>query len=113
MEHDFWVTIHGERGAEWEHILGTSRLPVRSPIPVLANLPGMPEPQHVYLVALDKLPVGALTKIIDHLSAKFDLDSAEAAEEIEKAGIPIWEKDCSLMVWNPQRWLETIELDIL
>ena len=101
--HDFWVTLHGERGAEWERVLGTSRIPVRSPIATLALLPSLGE-REVYLVALDVLAPGHLEKIVAHLCEKFQLSREEAEAEIRQAGIPILAEACSVFVHNPQRW---------
>ena len=103
--HDFWVTIEGQRGEKWQRVLGTSRLPVRSPIPTLAILPGIGEAE-VYLVALDVLAPGQQEKIIAHLCEKFQLRPDEAEAEIRQAGVPILGRDCSVMIMNPQRWID-------
>lgn len=108
MDHDFWVTIHGERGAEWERITGTNRFPVQSPFPIPANLPGIGE-AHVYLLALESIDEANRHRIIEHLSSKFGLSAAEAADEITKAAIPILETDCSVMILNPMRWCDCDE----
>lgn len=104
MTYDFWVTIHGERGDEWTRILGTSHLPIKSPIPKRALLPNVGETL-VYLLAIDQMQPEQVEKIVAHLSAKFNLAPDEAQQEIAIAGIPIWKVDCSVMVHNPQRWL--------
>ena len=101
--HDFWVTIHGERGEEWQRVLGTNRLPVQGPIPMRAILPGLGEAL-VYQVALDQLEHGQQERITTHLCEKFQLAPAEAEAEIRAAGIPILAESCSVMVLSPQRW---------
>jgi hypothetical protein len=101
--HDFFVTIHGERGEEWKGIAGTNHFPVRSPIPSLGILPGKGE-QRVYLLALDQVEPETLNRIVSHMSEKFGLTPEEARDEMEKAGIPILADECSVMVHNPQRW---------
>lgn len=103
MSHDFWVTIHGERGAEWERVIGTNCLPVQSPVPIPALLPGLGE-SLVFLLAMDQLEPEQVMKIVEHLSAKFRLSPEEAAQEIAAAGIPILHTDCSIMIHNPQKW---------
>ena len=104
-QHDFWVTIHGQRGEEWQRVLGTSRIPVKSPLPILANLPGIGEAR-VHLVALDVLTPGQQEKIVIHLCEKFQLSRNEAEAEIRQAGIPILSQDCTVMMMNFQRWVD-------
>ena len=100
---DFTVTIHGPRGEEWERICGRRTFPVILPA-IMASLPGV-GPKCVYLLDLKALPPDDLNKIVEHLAAKFSLKPEEAADEIEKAGIPILDEDVSLMIRNPQRWI--------
>jgi hypothetical protein len=101
--HDFWVSIHGERGEEWKRIADTNHFPVKSPIPSLGILPGKGE-QRVYLLALDQMLPHVLDRIVAHLAAKFGMTPEETKEEMEKAGIPILADECSVMVHNPMRW---------
>lgn len=103
MSADFQVTIHGARGEEWHRIAGTNTFPVRSPIPVLADLPGR-DNARVFLLDLELIEVEVKAKIVAHLSTKFGLRPEEAEEEIRRIGIPILEDECSVMVLNPQRW---------
>src|ERR1044071_3447050 len=98
--HDFWATIDGERGEEWKRIAGTNRFPIRSPIPVLGDLPGKGE-RRCYLLALDQVEPATLNRIVAHMAAKFGLSPEEARDEMEKVGIPILDEDCSVMVMNP------------
>ena len=102
--HDFFVSIDGARGAEWEAVTGTRRFPVRSPVPVLAHLPGYAVPQPVYLLALDQIDAETRARIVAHLASKFGLSEAEVAVEIAQAGIPILEDQCSVVVHHPMRW---------
>jgi hypothetical protein len=100
---DFTVTIGGSRGDEWERIAGTRTFPVRSPIPVLADLPGKPSAQ-VYLLDLASIAEGVRGRIVGHLSRKFGLSPDEAEAEATKQGIPILADECSVMIEHPQRW---------
>lgn len=104
MATDFHVTIHGERGEEWERIAGTATFPVQSPIPVLAELPGRGT-QRVFLLAIDELEASTLEKIVAHLAAKFGVPPEETEAEVRAHGIPILDEECSLMIQNPQKWL--------
>ncbi len=102
--HDFWVTVHGARGEEWVRVAGTNHFPVKSPIPVLGNLPGKPM-SHIYLLALDQMEPEVLARIVAHLAQKFSMSEEEAKQEIDKAGIPILADDCGVMILNPRRWV--------
>ena len=101
--HDFWITIHGERGEEWKRITGTDRFPIKTPVPSLGILPGIGETR-IYLLALDQMEPEIMHRILAHLAVKFGLTPEEDAEEIAKAGIPILADECSVMVLNPQKW---------
>jgi hypothetical protein len=89
------VTIHGQRGAEWESIAGTRTFPVLGPVPFLATLPGLGE-RRVFLLDLKAVDADTLLRIARHLKSKFGLTEEEAAREIQAAGIPILEEDCSV-----------------
>ena len=104
MPQDFWVIIHGERGAEWERVIGTNHLPVRSPIPTVGSLPRLGE-RAIYLLAIDQLELSTVEKIVEHLCVQFRLQPDEAAAEIAAAGIPILAEECSIIIHNPQHWL--------
>lgn len=105
MAHDFWVTLKDDVAREWQEVAGVSRLPVHTPIPQLANLPGFAVPCRVFLVAIDQLEDGVLDCIARRLAQKFGLSAEEAREEIRKAGIPIREEHISAVaVHSPQRW---------
>lgn len=106
MSHDFWIHLKPEIAAEWTSLIGDSgRLPVKTPIPQYANLPGFGTPQRVFFLALDVLEAGVLERIARRLAGKFGLDEGEALDEIRKAGIPIREEHVSgVITHNPQRW---------
>lgn len=101
---DFTVTVGGSRGDEWERICGTRTFPVRSPIPVLADLPGKPS-SRVFLLAIEDLDGEVREKIFAHLAQKFGLSPEEQMREINAQGIPILDEECSVMIRNPQRWI--------
>lgn len=104
MSTDFHVTIHGTRGEEWQRVAGTNHFPVKSPIPSLATLPGYSEPQRVFMLDIPEIEAATLSKIVAHLSEKFQVPLDEAEQEIRAAGIPILAADCSVMVEHPQKW---------
>lgn len=104
MSTDFYVSIGGARGEEWERIAGTRRFPVKSPIPFLADLPGQPKAE-VFLLDIQELEYDVLVRITAHLCQKFGLTTEEAAVEIKAGWIPILNEDCMVTILNPQRWL--------
>ena len=64
MGEDFKVTIcDPERKAEWEAVLGTTTVHVKSPFPTLANLPGHPGAL-IYELDLDFLSQEQRQKLI-------------------------------------------------
>lgn len=107
-DHDFWVCLDDTRAGEWESVLGPDRgrrLPVTSPIPCLAQLPGFDIPQRVFLLALPVMTPQELMSIAKKLAEKFGLTKDEALLEIHKAGIPIREEHIdAVIVHRPQRW---------
>jgi hypothetical protein len=108
-KHDFWVRLRDTVAVEWQEVLGreqSHRLPVRSPIPVLAELPGFSTEQRVYLLALDVIDPSVLVKISERLASKFSLTPNETKDALEKTGIPILEDhvECEI-VERFQRWI--------
>ena len=106
--HDFWVSLKDHIAKEWQELLGADRgrrLPVRSPVPVLAHLPGYSVPQRVFLLAIECMEPDEVQRIAGKLAAKFGMTPEESAEEIRKAGIPIREEHTdAVIVHRPQRW---------
>jgi len=104
MAKDFTATIHDpERAAEWQAILGTNTIYIRSPIPESANLPGHPDAL-IYYLDLDLLAEDQRIRLIAHLAHKFGLAEAGVDAMMEEHGVPILANDCSITVRNPQRW---------
>lgn len=102
--HDFWATIYGERGRKWSAILGTNELPIQSPVPQRAMLPGFTDALQVYMLAIDQLADGQLNTIVNYLADNFDMSRSEAIREVQANGIPILAEDVVVTIHNPQRW---------
>jgi hypothetical protein len=101
---DFTATIHNpERAAEWQAILGTTTIYIRSPIPEFAQLPGHPNAL-IYYLDLDLLTEDQWTRLVIHLAYKFGLTAEDADAMLEKHGLPILANDCKVTIHNPQRW---------
>lgn len=101
MGKDFTVTVcNPERKAEWEAVLGTAAVHVRSPIPSRANLPGHPNVL-IYELDLDLLSKEQRARVIAHLAARFDVPEDEVARDLDSVGVPILARDCVVSVKNP------------
>jgi hypothetical protein len=88
------VTIHGERGAEYEKLLGRRTFRVKSPLPCRADLPGRPDAE-VYLLDIDALRPGELDTLAKHVAAKFSVPYEIVLSEMRDCGVPILAEDCS------------------
>ena len=106
MAKDFTVTInHPLRQIEWLEVFGTTRLHVKSCIPVLDILPGEDEPQPVYYVDLDCLDAHQQKRLIHYLSDRFKVPAAEIQKYLAEEDLPIPAEGCILTVFNPHLWL--------
>lgn len=104
MGKDFTVTITNEqRAAEWQAILGTITVHVKSPIPSPANLPGRGEAL-IYELDLDMITDEQRQRLISHLVAKFDIPQALVRADLDRQGVPILADDCIVAIANPQKW---------
>ena len=101
MAKDFKVTIHNP---EWQAILGTTTVCVKTPIRQWADLPGKPNAL-IYKLDVAQLEPYQLTALISHLANKFGLSLDETTEDVIKRGVPILADDCVVIIEHPQRWL--------
>jgi hypothetical protein len=68
-----WIT-DPDAARDWQKILGrTDYIPIRSPLPILGNLPGLGETP-VYMLQLDQLTAEERGRLIDYLSDRFGVD---------------------------------------
>ena len=102
---DFTATVKQdtERGKEWLSILGTTTIPIKSPFSVPASLPGIPNAR-IYMLDLDSLDEPQTTRLIAHLSQKFNIPEAEIRAQLPQHGVPILANDITVTIRNPQRW---------
>jgi hypothetical protein len=104
MGKDFTVMIcNPERAVEWEAILGTIRVHVKSPIPSRANLPGHPDAL-IYELDLGFLDADQRQRLVAHLAEKFGFSEDEVEAALDEHGVPILAGDCVVSVTNPQCW---------
>lgn len=106
MSRDFMVTVSrdSERAKDFEATLGTTTVPVLSPVPFRANLPGKPN-ELVFMLDLGELTDEQKEKLTRFLAARFELDYWEVARDLESHGVPILASDCSVAIYNPQKLL--------
>lgn len=106
MSKDFTVTItNPERAAEWEAILGTTTVYIKSPIPTPASLPGHPEAL-IYELDLNLITNEQCQKLIQHIANKFDIPLHVVERELPAQGVPILADDCTVSITaHPLRWL--------
>lgn len=105
MAKDFTVTVTDPaRAAEWEAVLGTARLHVRSPIPSRANLPGKPGAE-IYLLDLELLTPEQRQRLVAHLAERFGLPVEFVEKNLDVQGVPILAEHCVVAISNPQKWL--------
>lgn len=101
---DFEITINDpERAAEYLKVLGRTTVKIKSPIPKWGNFPDVGR-QQFYELDLDEISEEELEKIIKHIADKFELTEDLVRVELPKIGVPVLAKDCTVTVFNPQRW---------
>lgn len=106
MSKDFTVTInHPQRRLEWLEMFGTTCLHIKSIRPEFAEVPGFDELQPVYYVDLDCLASHQLTRLIRHLSTRFNLPIDQVEQGLGQQDVPIPAADCVLTINNPYKWL--------
>jgi hypothetical protein len=78
-----------ERAKKWREIFGTDKVPIISPIPTMATLPGFEEPQSVYLLDLSAITPEQREKLVQHTAERFGLDPIMVDVDLDKVGMPI------------------------
>lgn len=83
------------RAATWRQVFGTNAIPIKSPLPVMANSPV--GPRSFYQVDVEKLDEAVVERVIDHLAAEFGESREAVAEGIRgDHGLPILADDVSV-----------------
>ena len=103
MSKDFLVVItNPERAEAFRQIVGSDVVFVQSPVPELADLPGLGE-RKVFKLDLDMYTQKEKEKLAEHIAAKFHLNIEFVKTNLTYAGVPILDEDCTVILKNPQR----------
>lgn len=106
MGKDFTAHIVGDspRAGDWLHVFGGPSVPITSPVPIRANLPGHPDTL-IYLVDLPLLTPEQRTRLVEHIAGRFGIPVAEVETDLDASGYPILADDVIVSIKNPMRWL--------
>lgn len=99
------VTVHGKREADFERVFGTTTVHVQGWAPHHAQLPGHDEPQLVFLLDLEWVKeAGHRANLVAFLAERFEQDPAFVDRELERMGMPILARDCTMSTTD-MSWL--------
>lgn len=103
---DFTAHVSGdnERVAAWLHVFAGAAVPLRSPVPHLARLPGRGE-ELVYLLDIEALTADQRGRLVQHIAAKFSIPAEEVDADLDTHGCPILAEHVTVSIANPWRWL--------
>lgn len=102
---DFTATIRNpERRGDWLTIYGTDTVPIKSPNPQKANLPGIPGTL-VYMADLTVLTPDQRQRLVTHIAKRFDLDPTEVEAKLDEEGVPILADDVTVTINRPELFL--------
>jgi len=108
MGKDFEIIISekSERYNNFMAVYGTNIIKVISPFPELVSLPDSKEPVLAYFLDLDLITETQRENLICHISEKFQQSRKVVEDNLEKIGMPILAKDCTLVINNPQKYFD-------
>ena len=106
MSTDFTAHINGddERAVAWLRVFDDTAVPLRSPIPHLARLPGRGE-ELVYLLDIEALTAEQRGRLVQYIAAKFGIPAEEVDAGLDTHGCPILAEHVTVSIANPWRWL--------
>jgi hypothetical protein len=96
--HPTTATIHqgSPRAEQWRRVFGSDTVPIKSPIPVHAHLPGLGL-RKVYLVEVGALSAEQIEAVIAHLAERFCVEAREVrADLLAEHGLPILAEDLAV-----------------
>lgn len=106
MGKDFEIIINEktERGKDFIKVFGTTIVNIKSPRPEYILTPDN-EKVLAYFLDLALITEEQRENLIKHLSKKFNQSIDFVRKNLDKFGVPLLEKDCSLIINNPQKWM--------
>lgn len=92
-----FVTVHGERAADFEQLFGTATVRVKGMCPNWAVVPEHELPQLVFELDLDWVHEGGFRDaLVAHISQRFGETPAFVERELEDKGVPILAMNCTV-----------------
>lgn len=83
------------RYPDWQRVFRTTLVELESPMPVLAELPGLGS-QPVYKVKLSTLRADQRARLVDYICERFNLPIDEVCASLEAHGCPILATDVAV-----------------
>ena len=80
------------RYKEWLEVFGANRVPVTTAVPRKTDLPGKPGAEF-YLLDVAALTAEQRSRLVVHLSCKFNLPAEEVEASLDEHGLPILAED--------------------
>ena len=87
------LSPHSPRAADLLEVFGTLTVPIVSPRPFYAELPGLAGPQLVYLIDLRALTPAALQRAAENIGRRFHYPPAQVAAVLPTEGLPLLAAD--------------------
>ena len=96
----FTASIRKEspRAQMWEYVFGGLTVPITTPVPIKADLPGKPNVS-IFMLDIGKLNDSEKERLAEVLSKNFSIPIEEMREEIPKQGVPILSDDVIVSVY--------------
>jgi len=89
---------------DWLKVFGTTIIPLRSPLPTIAILPGLGE-RVIYQIDISALSPEQRQRMIQHISRRFRIAPEEVDAALDEQGCPIRAEDVTVSIHNPQKWI--------
>ena len=106
MERSFTVTVYDMvRKTAFERVFGSATVPVLSPLPQLAELPGFDEPQLVYELDFERVTPEQRERLVTHIAGKFGLRRSEVEADLDAVGMPILATGCVASLGDIRKFL--------
>ncbi len=90
-------------GKDFIKVFGTTIVKIKSPRPEYISTPDN-EKVLAYFLDLALITEEQRENLIKHLSEKFNQSIDFVRKNLDKIGVPLLKKDCSLIINNPQKW---------